>query len=73
MEQTSLSKEPVRLTTAATAAAVATINVLAVMLDWSGELVAGFNVAVAAWVGVLGVWIRSKVTPVASMKPPELP
>jgi|TARA_R110000803_G_scaffold16310_4_gene44690 hypothetical protein len=71
MDQTPLSKEPVRLTTAATAATVATINVLAVMLDWSGELVAGLNVAVAAWVGVLGAWIRSKVTPVASMKPPE--
>lgn len=73
MEKTLLSKEPVRLTTAATAAAVATINVLAVVLDWSGDLVAGLNVAVAAWVGVLGIWIRSKVTPVASMKQPESP
>lgn len=66
-----LKSEPVRVTTAVTAALVATINVLGMSLDWPGDLIAGLNVAASAWVGLLGVWLRSKVTPVASIPPPE--
>jgi hypothetical protein len=61
-----MESEPVRITTAATAALVATVNVLGMVLGWSGDLIAGLNVVAAAWVGLLGVWIRSKVTPVAT-------
>jgi hypothetical protein len=63
-----IESEPVRITTAATAAVVATVNVLGMVLGWSGDLIAGLNVVAAAWVGLLGVWIRSKVTPVAATK-----
>ena len=66
-----LGSEPVRIGTAFTAALVATVNVLGMTLNWSGDLIAGLNVAGAAWVGLLGVWLRSKVTPVASTTPPE--
>ena len=66
-----LESEPVRIGTAFTAAMVATINVLGMTLNWSGDLIAGLNVAAAGWVGLLGVWLRSKVTPVASIPPPE--
>jgi hypothetical protein len=66
-----LESEPVRIGTAFTAALVATINVLGMTLGWSGDLIAGLNVAAAGWVGLLGVWLRSKVTPVASITPPE--
>lgn len=66
-----LESEPVRITTALTAAVVATINVLGLALDWPGSLIAGLNVAASAWVGLLGVWLRSKVTPAASIPPPE--
>ena len=66
-----LESEPVRIGTAFTAALVATINLLGMTLGWSGDLIAGLNVAAAGWVGLLGVWLRSKVTPVASITPPE--
>ncbi len=66
-----LESEPVRIGTAFTAALVATVNVVGMTLGWSGDLIAGLNVAAAGWVGLLGVWLRSKVTPVASIPPPE--
>ena len=66
-----LESEPVRIGTAFTATLVATINVLGMTLGWSGDLIAGLTVAAAGWVGLLGVWLRSKVTPVASITPPE--
>jgi len=58
--------EPVALTTALTAAVVATINVLAIVLEWSTDLTAGLNIAAAAWVAVLGFFLRGRVTPVAA-------
>ncbi len=66
MTTPSIKSEPVSITTALTAAIVATINVLGLLLDWSADLIAGLNIAAAAWIGVLGFWIRSKVTPVAA-------
>ena len=59
-----LTTEPATLTTAISAAVIATINVLGIILNWSPDLIAGLNIAAAAWVAVLGFWIRSKVVPV---------
>jgi len=59
-----LQTEPVSVTTLLTAAVVATINVLAIILDWSGDVTAGLNIAAAAWVAVLGYFLRGRVTPV---------
>jgi len=63
MATPSIKTEPVSITTALTAAVVATINVLGLLLDWSSDLIAGLNVVAAAWVGVLGFWLRMKVSP----------
>ncbi len=60
-----LKTEPATITTALSAAVVATINVLAILLDWSTDLTAALNIAAAAWVAMLGFWIRSRVTPTA--------
>lgn len=65
-----LSTEPVSITTALTAAVVATINVLGILLNWSADLIAGLNIAAAAWIGVLGFYLRSKVAPTATLPPP---
>ena len=61
----SLKAEPAALTTAISAAVIATINVLGIIFGWSEAVLGGLNIAAAAWVAVLGFWIRSKVTPVA--------
>ena len=58
-----IQQEPVRITTAATAAVIATINVFGIVFEWSGDTIAALNIAGAAWVGVGGAWLRSKVTP----------
>tara|TARA_R110000772_G_scaffold252464_1_gene367867 strand:- start:1957 stop:2181 length:225 start_codon:yes stop_codon:yes gene_type:complete len=67
----SINTEPVRFATALTAAIIATINVLGLIFNWSADLIAGQNIAASAWVGLLGVWLRSRVTPTASIPPPE--
>lgn len=61
-----LNTEPVAITTALTAAVVATINVLAIVLEWSTDLTAGLNIAASAWVVLLGYYLRSRVTPVVA-------
>ena len=58
-----ITQEPVRITTAATAAVIATINVFGIVFEWPGDTIAALNIAGAAWVGVGGAWLRSKVTP----------
>ena len=67
-----LSTEPVSITTAITAAIIATINVLGILLDWPADTIAALNIAAAAWVGVLGYWLRLKVTPVATLPAPSI-
>ena len=62
--KSSVTNEPVSIGTALTAAVVATINLLGIVLSWSGDVVAALNIAAAAWVGLLGFYLRSKVTPV---------
>jgi len=64
-----LRTEPVTITTALSAAVVATINVLGILLNWDADLIAGLNIAAAAWVALLGFWIRSRVTPVVPTLP----
>ena len=66
MSTPSIKTEPVSITTALTAAIVATINVVGLLVNWSADLIAGLNIAAAAWIGVLGFWIRTKVTPIAT-------
>jgi hypothetical protein len=72
-----LATEPATLTTAISAAIIATINVIGIIANWTPDLIAGLNIAAAGWVAVLGFWIRSKVKPVASLpsldEPPEFP
>lgn len=68
-----LSNEPASLTTAISAAVIATVNVIGMLLNWSADLIAALNIAAAAWIAVLGFWIRSKVTPVSQIPPPEFP
>ena len=63
-----ITNEPAALTTAVTAAVVATINVLGIVFNWSADLLAALNIAAAAWVAVLGFWIRSKVVPVQPLQ-----
>ena len=63
-----LKNEPASLTTALTAAVVATINVLGIIFNWSTDLLAALNIAAAAWIAVLGFWIRSKVVPVEPLR-----
>lgn len=68
MNTPNLTNEPAALTTAITAAVVATINVLGLVFGWSADLLAGLNIAAGAWVAVLGLWIRSKVVPVKPLQ-----
>lgn len=60
-----LGKEPVTLPQAFSAALIATINVLSILFDWSNDLTAALNLMAAAWVMVVAVWSRSKVSPVS--------
>jgi len=55
--------EPARLVALLTAAAAATVNLLGLLFDWSGDVIAGVNLAIAAWILVGGEIVRSKVTP----------
>jgi hypothetical protein len=58
-----LSDEPAALTNAISAAVIATVNVIGFVMGWSSETIVGLNVAAAAWIGVLGFWIRAQVVP----------
>ena len=55
--------EPVALVSSLTAAVVAPVNIVGLVAGWDAELIAGINIAAAAWVGVAGFWVRSRVTP----------
>lgn len=79
---TRLESEPVALPTVLTGALTATVNVIAIVADISGEVVATVNIAIGAWVGVLAFIMRSKVVSLKALselappdppKPPEFP
>lgn len=72
MSTPNIRTEPATVTTALTAAVVGTLNVLAILLEWSTDLTAALNIAAAAWIAVLGFWIRSKVSPVAPVSDPNV-
>ena len=55
--------EPSRLVALVTAASAATINLFGLLFNWSGEVIAGINLPIAAWILVAGEIVRSKVTP----------
>lgn len=55
--------EPVTTASAITTALVATVNVLALILDWDTTLVAGLNLAIGAWVIAVAFVVRGRVTP----------
>lgn len=57
------AREPVALSSAVTAALVATVNLLGLLFDWSGEVLAALNGAIGLWVVVVSVAVRRKVTP----------
>jgi len=65
--------EPVALTSVLTAAVVATINVLAIIFNWSTDITGGLNIAAAAWVAVAGWLVRAKVSPVAVITQGNVP
>jgi hypothetical protein len=62
-----LSTEPVTVASAVTAALVATVNVLGLLLDWSAELIAALNLMLGAWVIAVAVVVRARVTPDANV------
>ena len=64
MKTPSLTDEPIALPSLVTAAVTATVNVIAIVGDWSGEVTAAVNIAAAAWVAALAGWQRMKVSPV---------
>lgn len=75
--------EPVTLPGLLTAAATATVNLLALIFTWSGTVVAAVNISLAAWIAVLAFIVRSKVVSVKALdqfaadveaqRPPEFP
>lgn len=63
-----MTNEPVRLIALLTAATGATINVLALLLGWGPELIAGLGIGVSAWIAVGGEVVRLLVTPKGKVK-----
>ncbi len=47
------------ITTAVSGATIATVNVIGLVANWSAELIAGVNIAAAAWVGVAGLVVNA--------------
>ena len=64
------STEPVRLAGLVLAFCTALINLVAFVLDWSGEVVSLVNIVVAAAIAVVAEVVRMRVTPV---QPPPGP
>lgn len=62
-DMSTFSREPVSVSTAITAALVATVNLLGLLLEWSAETIASLNLAVGAWVVAVAVVVRRRVTP----------
>lgn len=59
--------EPVTLSAAITAALLATVNLLAYLLDWSDTATQLVNICVAAWVLVASMVVRQMVTPTSNV------
>jgi len=61
-----MNDEPVTSGGVLNAAILATVNVLALVLDWEASIVAAVNLAVGAWVVAIAFFVRSKVTPLVN-------
>ena len=55
--------EPVTLASAITTALLVTVALLAFIFQWSGELVGLINIVIGAWVVVISLVVRQRVTP----------
>lgn len=63
-----MNAEPSRIITLITGAVSATVGLLALLLNWSADLVATLGIVTGAWIAVAGEIIRSKVTPNGNVK-----
>jgi fatty acid desaturase len=61
-----MNDEPVTSGAVLSAAVIATVNVLAIVFNWSSDTVSAVNLAVGAWVVAVAFFIRSKVTPLVN-------
>jgi len=59
-----MNTEPVRLVSLINTALGLTIGLLAILMKWAPELTGAVTAVFAAWVGVAGELMRSRVTPV---------
>lgn len=67
-----LNTEPALLLSALNAVIVATLGVVAYVQEWAPDLVAVVNTAAGAWIILIGLLIRSKVTPTAKLPDPPI-
>ena len=61
-------REPTRLVTLINAALVATVGILTVTGVLDEKVAGSINIALFAWVLVIGEWLRGRVTPVEAAK-----
>jgi hypothetical protein len=59
-----MNTEPVRLVSLINTALGLTIGLLAILFKWAPELTGALTAVFAAWVGVAGELMRSRVSPV---------
>jgi uncharacterized membrane protein len=55
--------EPVTLASAVTTALLVTVSLFAYLFSWSGDVVALINLVIGAWVVVISLVVRGRVTP----------
>jgi hypothetical protein len=60
-------REPARVAALVNAALIATVNLVAYLLEWAGDTVVLVNIVVAAWVAVAGELVRARVATEASI------
>lgn len=58
------TQEPVTLASAITTALLVTVALLAFVFSWSGDVVALINVVIGAWVTVVAMVVRKRVSPI---------
>lgn len=62
-----MNTEPVRLVSLINTALGVTLALFAFIFEWAPELTAALTAVFAAWVGVAGELMRSKVSPVGTV------
>lgn len=66
-----MNSEPVTITQALNAALIATFNVIAIVASIDATTAAAVNIALGAWVLVIGFFLRQKVTPIVTPLEPD--